>query len=73
MKATQQLAVLAVWVLASGQALGQATPGTATIKTPTSAPPWEYTLTVDGYIVPEGTSYVNPVLTADQLAAVSAE
>ena len=50
----------------SGQLLGQATPGAASIKTPTSAAqPWEYTLTVGGYIVPEGTSYVNPVLTAD--------
>ena len=27
--------------------------------------PWEYNLTIDGYIVPDDTSYVNPVLTAD--------
>jgi hypothetical protein len=53
-------------VLVSGQALGQATPGSAEIKTPkATAPPWEYTLTIDGYIVPNGTSYVNPVFTAD--------
>jgi hypothetical protein len=53
-------------VVVSGQALGQARPGTASIKTPTSAAqPWEYTLTVDGFIVPEGTSYFDPVLTAD--------
>jgi hypothetical protein len=64
MKASQQLALLAV--LMSGQAFGQARPGTASIKTPTSAAqPWEYTLTVDGFIVPEGTSYVDPVLTVD--------
>ena len=66
MKATQQLAVQAVLVLLSGHALGQATPGSATIKTATTASQqWEYTLTTDGYIMPEGTSYVNPVLTAD--------
>lgn len=45
---------------------GQATPGSTSIKTPTSAAqPWEYSLTVDGYIVQEGTSYVNPTFTAD--------
>ena len=60
----QQLALLVV--LVSGQALGQSRPGTASIKTPTSAEqPWAYTLTVDGFIVPEGTSYVDPVLTVD--------
>jgi len=64
LKATRELALLAV--LVGSQALGQATPGGASIKTPTTAEqPWEYTLTVDGYIIPEGTSYVNPVLTAD--------
>jgi hypothetical protein len=57
---------MAVLVLMTGQALCQTTPGSATIKTPTSAVnPWEYTLTVDGYVLPKGTSYVNPVLTAD--------
>jgi hypothetical protein len=53
-------------LLVSANALGQARPGTASIKTPTSAEqPWEYTVTVDGFIVLEGTSYVDPVLTAD--------
>jgi hypothetical protein len=37
MKATQQLAVQAALVLLSGHALGQATPGSATIKPPTAA------------------------------------
>jgi hypothetical protein len=64
MNAAKQLALLVV--LFSVQALGQARPGTASIKTPASeAQPWEYTLTVDGFIVPDGTSYVDPVLTAD--------
>lgn len=66
MNAAQQLAVLFGVVLMSGQALGQVTPGSASIKPPAALQqPWEYTLTIDGYIVPEGTSYVNPVLTAD--------
>ena len=62
--AAQQLALLVA--LVSGQALGQSRPGIASIKTPTSAEhPWAYTFTVDGFIVPEGTSYVDPVFTAD--------
>ena len=66
MKATQQLAVLIGLVLVSRWAMGQATPGSASVKTATEAlQPWEYTLTIDGYIVPGGTSYVNPALTAD--------
>jgi hypothetical protein len=55
---------LAAVVCASGQALSQATPGLATIKEP-AAQPWEYSLAVAGYIVPNGMSYVNPVFTAD--------
>ncbi len=27
--------------------------------------PWEYSITVDGYIVPNGTSYASPIFTAD--------
>jgi hypothetical protein len=66
LKATQELALLVLWMLVSGQAFGQATPGSVTIKSPTAAEQhWEYTLTTDGYIMPEGTSYVSPVLTAD--------
>ena len=66
MKATRQLAVLIGLVLVSRWAMGQATPGSASVKTATEAlQPWEYTLTIDGYIVPGGTSYVNPTLTAD--------
>ena len=64
MNAAQQLVLLVA--LVSGQALGQSRPGIASLKTPTSAEqPWAYTLTVDGFIVPEGTSYIDPVLTAD--------
>src|SRR5262249_1563337 len=36
------------------------------VKTATATlQPWEYTLTIGGYIVSEGTSFVNPTLTAD--------
>ena len=65
MSAARKLAILAAIVCASGQALSQATPGLETIKEPT-AQPWEYSLAVTGYIIPDGTSYVNPVFTADE-------
>jgi hypothetical protein len=66
MRPTQQLAALAALVVVSSPALAQATPGSAQIKTsPAEAQPWEYNLTVDGYIIPDGTSYVDPVFTAD--------
>ena len=63
MRATQQLAVLAVVVLLSGYLFGQEPPAAA----PAAAKdPWAYNLTVDGYIVPNDQSYVNPVFTADR-------
>lgn len=66
MQARQQLASVALFLLVSLHAAAQATPGSSSIKTPkAAAEPWEYTLTIDGYIVPEGTSYVNPDFTAD--------
>jgi hypothetical protein len=45
--------------------LAQAAPGSAPAKVAAATQPWQYNLIVDGYIVPEGTSYVDPVLTAD--------
>jgi len=67
MKTAQQLAVLVALSLMGSWLLGQATPGGASVKTsPAEADPWEYNLTVDGYVVPDGTSYVNPVFTADR-------
>jgi hypothetical protein len=65
LKATQQLALIAVLLL-KYHALGQATPGGVSIKAPfTAAQPWDYSLTVDGFIVPGGTSFLNPDLTVD--------
>ena len=62
----RQFAVPAVLLCMSGPLLGQATPGSTHNKAPTAAAPdWEYNLTVDGYVIPDGTSYVNPVFTTD--------
>ena len=57
MKTAREFVVLFLIVCASGQALGQATPP--------AAQPWGYNVVVDGYIIPDGTSYVDPVFTAD--------
>ena len=57
MKTAREFVVLVLIVCASGQALGQATPP--------AAQPWGYNVVVDGYIIPDGTSYVDPVFTAD--------
>ena len=66
MKATQQLVVLAMLVCFGGQLLGQATPGAVPVKKSTvDTEEWEFNLTVDGYIIPDGTSYVDPVFSAD--------
>jgi len=60
--------MLAALVWAAGsQLLAQATPGSARLKTPAAGEQeWEYTATVDGYIIPDGTSYIDPVFTADR-------
>jgi hypothetical protein len=70
MKRAVQLGVVAVMVLLSGETFGQETPGANPSSAPSTAAtaknPWAYSLTVDGYIVPNGESYVNPVFTADR-------
>ncbi len=58
-----------VAVLQGGGVFGQeTTSGTisASAKDAAAKNPWTYNLTVDGYIVPHGTSYVNPVLMANR-------
>jgi hypothetical protein len=66
MTARQNLALFMGLVLVGGRATGQATPGSASIKTPSTAlQPWGYTLTIDTYSGPQQTFLVNPVLTAD--------
>ena len=54
-------------VLLSGQVLGQEAPSSAAAKSPDAAKnPWAFNLTTDGYIVPNGQSYVNPVFSANR-------
>lgn len=65
MKATHPLAVLALFFCMTAQLLAQATPGSSATKAAAATEPWKYNLTVDGYIVPDETSYADPVLTAD--------
>ena len=68
MRTTAQLAIFAVLAAASGPLFGQATPGTVQTRKPatvSAAQEWDFNLTVDGYIIADGTSYVNPVFTAD--------
>jgi hypothetical protein len=67
MKVTQQLGVLAVVVLLGGQLLAQETPSSAPTSAPAAAKnPWAYNLTVDGYIIPDDQSYVDPVFSANR-------
>jgi hypothetical protein len=66
LKPMQRLGVLAVVLLMCGQALAQETASGAPVKPPDAVKnPWAYNLTVDGYIIPDSQSYVNPVFTAD--------
>ena len=62
--------MFAVVVILSRGILGQetqgGTPGSVPVKPSTPKNPWAYNLTVDGYIVPNGQSYVNPVFTANR-------
>jgi hypothetical protein len=56
-----------VVVLLTGQILCQEAPGGASSTAPgTSANPWEFNLTTQGYIIPNGTSYVDPDFSADR-------
>jgi len=57
--------MMALFACTGAQLLAQATPGSAPTKVAAATQPWQYNLTIDGYIVPDGTSYVDPVLTAD--------
>lgn len=47
-------------LLLGGCAVAQAGPGASHDK------PWEYSLTLDGYIIPDGQSYASPTFTADR-------
>ncbi len=67
MKATRQLMVFAVAILSAGQLFCQATANTAQANPPDAVKnPWTFNLTTDGYIIPNETDYVSPVLSADR-------
>jgi hypothetical protein len=66
MRPRRQLEVLLIWIALSGSSSAQATQ--TQTQPPAGAPaanPWAYSLTVDGYIVPDGDSYASPIFTAD--------
>jgi hypothetical protein len=65
MRATLQIAMLALLCTESAQLAAQATPGSAPTRAAVATQSWQYNLTVDGYIVPDDTSYVDPMFTAD--------
>ena len=71
LKPMQQLGVLAVVVLLGAHALGQGTASGAPPQPADAAKnPWAYNLTVDGYIIPNSQSYVDPVFIGEpRLAA----
>jgi hypothetical protein len=67
LKSMQQLGVLAVVVLLGAHALGQGTASGAPLNPADAARnPWAYNLTVDGYIIPNSQSYVDPVFMANR-------
>lgn len=54
-------------VLLSGSLFAQGPASSAPAKSSDAAKgPWTYNLTLDGYIVPNETSYANPTFTADR-------
>jgi hypothetical protein len=67
MKTTRQLTVLAVALLSAGQMCCQETGSSAPAKPPQIARnPWAFNLTTDGYIIPNGTDYADPVFSANR-------
>ena len=70
MKVTRRLTIFAMVVLLTGPILCQEPPSSASAK-PSGAVknPWTFNLTIDGYIIPNGTDYVNPALGGPIVAA----
>jgi len=70
MKRAAQLGILVVAVLLSREMFGQetqsGTPSSVPGISPAAKNPWAYNLTVDGYIVPSGQSFANPVFMANR-------
>ena len=67
MKVTKRLMVFAVVFLLAGRIFCQEAPSSASAKLSGAvANPWTFNLTTDGYIIPNGTRYVDPVFSADR-------
>jgi hypothetical protein len=67
MKTTQQILIFAVMVVLSSSVLAQRAPLGVSAKSPDiSKNPWSYSLTIDGYVVPGGQSFADPIFTADR-------
>ncbi|MBZ5494144.1 MAG: hypothetical protein LAO76_24740 [Acidobacteriia bacterium] len=70
MMTARHLATFLVAILCASQARGQATGQTPPSQEPSSATapanPWEFNLSVSGYIVPDGQSYVQPTFMGDR-------
>ncbi len=71
MRSAPHLGALCIAMLLTTLARAQGTPApatpapTASASTSADQPSWTYSLITDGYIVPEGGSYVSPVFTAN--------
>jgi hypothetical protein len=62
----QGIGVIVVAVLMSGSLLAQGTLSSALAGSPDAARKlWTYSITIDGYVIPDGTSYASPTFTAD--------
>ena len=62
-----QLGVMAVLVFVTCQLPAQETPSSAPAGAPAATKhPWAFNFTVDGYIIPNGQSYVDPVFSANR-------
>lgn len=67
MRTTQPVWTLAVVLLGAGQALAQESPDNSPAGSPAaSAKEWSFSLVTDGYVLPQGRSFVNPNFTADR-------
>ena len=65
--AMPKFTAFAVVVVLCTQMVAQETPSSSSPAAPDAAKnPWAYSLTVDGYVIPNGQSYVDPVFTADR-------
>jgi hypothetical protein len=67
MKTTQEVLILAILVILSSPARAQRARLGVSGKSPDiSKKPWAYSLTIDGYLVPNSQSFADPIFTADR-------